>query len=413
MISKLSQNKQLRQVVILYMSSLLSVLLGVGTSVINTSNLTPEYYGDVRYVNNIIAFIASLLLLGYFVSGSRLLALSKSEQENRRIKGAMVVILAITAVVMMIAMVGCYVVHYNYLNVAVAPLFLCAIPICAAPLLQNYANTVFQGDNSIGKLAAGRLLPTALYLLIAYFLYKQIEVTSQWVLLLQNGIIVVVFVGLIISTRPSLSNLKASFRELNRENKSYGFDVYVGSVAGVSMNYLAGITLGLYCENNVAVGLFTLAATLVTPLAMLPTVIGTTYFKRFANQAYMGRKVIAITLLISLLSLLLFSLLITPIVTWLYDTRYAGVSEIALYLAIGTTLHGLGDLFNRFLGSHGQGKQLRNGAFLCGAVMLVGNIVLVYCWGISGAVVTRILASGSYCAAMVYYYIKHTRNVKE
>ena len=408
MMSKLLHNKQLRQVVILYISSLLSVLLGVGTSVINTSYLTPETYGDVRYVNNIISFVASLLLLGYFVSGSRLLALSKSPEQSRGTKGAMVVILGITTIVMMASMVMCYFLHRSALNEAVAPLFLCAIPICMAPLLQNYANTVFQGDNSITKLAIGRVLPTALYLLIAWLLFSQVEATSQWVLLLQNGFIVLVFVALIISTRPSFKHLKDSFDLLNNENKSYGFDVYVGSVAGVSMNYLAGITLGIYCENNVAVGLFTLATTLVTPLSMLPTVIGTTYFKRFANQHAMGGKVITTTLFISLASLLLFVLLIPHLVSWLYDKSYAQVASIAQFLAIGTTLHGLGDLFNRFLGSHGLGKQLRNGAFLCGGVMLVGNILLVYWWGINGAIVTRILASAGYCGAMLYYYIKHT-----
>lgn len=85
--------KQTKQVVILYASTLSGVLLGVVASIINTRFLSPADYGDVRYVQNIINFIASLLLFGYFLSGSRLLAISSGESESRRIRGCMIVIL--------------------------------------------------------------------------------------------------------------------------------------------------------------------------------------------------------------------------------------------------------------------------------------------------------------------------------
>ena len=410
---KIFHNDKVCQATILYVSSLLSVLFGVGTSVLNTSYLTPEYYGDVRYINNIISFIGSLLLLGFFTSGCRLLALSKNEQNSQRIKGAMIVILLITIFVMSLAMIMCYYIHLRFLNNQVASLFLIAVPICSAPLLQNYANTVFQGDNSIIKLSLGRILPSFIYLFLAYFIYKNFQASSQLMLLLQNGCIVVVYVILIILTFPSFRNLKNSFNELFRENKIYGFYVYIGSVVGVSLNYLAGITLGIFGENNVNVGVFTLAATLVTPLAMLPTVVGTTYYKKFANQNFIEKKVLIMTLVISFTSFFLFTIFITPLVSVLYNESYIDVAYIAICLAIGTTLHGIGDLFNRFLGSHGLGKQLRNGAFICGSVMLCGYIILVYYWGITGAIITKIGASAAYCFSMVYYYKRYRSSVKD
>ena len=63
-------SKQNKQVVILYASTLLGTLLGVLSSVINTRFLDPIDYGDVRYVQNIINLIASLLLFGYSRSGT-------------------------------------------------------------------------------------------------------------------------------------------------------------------------------------------------------------------------------------------------------------------------------------------------------------------------------------------------------
>ena len=68
-----------KQVFLLYGSSVVGLLVGVLNSVLNTRVLSPELYGDVRYVQNIISFVSSILLVGYFTSGSRLLAISKSD----------------------------------------------------------------------------------------------------------------------------------------------------------------------------------------------------------------------------------------------------------------------------------------------------------------------------------------------
>ena len=83
----LQLSKHNKQVVILYASSVIGMLIGVLNSVINTRYLTPDLYGDVRYVQNIISFVSSLLLFGFFTSGSRLLALSKDEQHSRQSRG--------------------------------------------------------------------------------------------------------------------------------------------------------------------------------------------------------------------------------------------------------------------------------------------------------------------------------------
>ena len=114
-------NKHIKQSVVLFAASALSVVLGVVTSVFNTSMLSPSEYGDVRYVNNILNFVASLLLFGYFVSGSRMLALSKDENRSRQIRGVMVVILLVASLVLAISMVVCYYIHREWLNPNVRP----------------------------------------------------------------------------------------------------------------------------------------------------------------------------------------------------------------------------------------------------------------------------------------------------
>ena len=55
----MTASKHKRQIVVLYVSTLLGVLLGVLSSIVNTNALDPIDYGDVRYIQNIINFIAS------------------------------------------------------------------------------------------------------------------------------------------------------------------------------------------------------------------------------------------------------------------------------------------------------------------------------------------------------------------
>ena len=404
-------NKNSKQAIVLYVSTLLGVLIGMLVSILNTRNLAPDEYGDVRYVNNIIQMLSGILLFGYFVTGSRLLAIAKNKDEASQIKGGLVAILGMTVAFMMVCMVVCGLIHHYILHKDYAWLFYTAIPVCGSALLLNYMNTSAQGDNSIYSIAAARLLPSAIYLLVAFFVYRRFGATNWLMLVLQNGIAVIVLSTIIWYNKPSFKNLRQTFKALQTDNKTYGLQVYYGSLANVSVPYIAGITLGLFASDNANVGFYSLALTVTGPLALLPGIIGTTYFKRFAHEDRISRKILATTLFLSLVSLVGFVLLIYPVVGFLYDDRYSAVALYACVLSIGFTLHGLGDVFNRFLGAHGQGKPLRNGAFISGAVALLGYTTGVYYFGIWGAIVTKIAASLAYFSSMLVFYISYIKRV--
>lgn len=404
-------SKQKKQVIILTGSTILGTLLGILNSVLNTRSLEPELFGDVRYVQNIIAFVSSLLLVGFFVSGSRLLALSKDEQYSRRIRGAMCVILALTMVIVMITMAGMAI--YTGIaqsNDTMCHLYLIAIPLCGTVLMLNYINTTAQGDNHIGRIALARLLPSLSYLVIAFLIYKKFGATPELMLILFNGLSTIVLCIVIFSTKPSFLDIRHSFSLLNQENKKYGFNVYLGSLADNSTRYIAGITLGTFGVSNASVGFYTLAQAMAMPLAMLPAIIGTTYYKQFASLNRISNKVLIGTIGMTVLSCLIFLLLIKYVVMFLYNENYYCVATYASWLAVASCIHGLGDMFNRFLGAHGLGHQLRNSSFACGGVLLFGSIVLVYFYGIGGAIITAVASSLVYTYMLFHYYIKYVKN---
>lgn len=393
-----------RKVALLYGSTLAGTIFGVLCSIVNTRFLDPSNYGDVRYVQNIIQFIASLLLLGYFLSGSRLLALSDNEKTSREIRGGMVLLLVATSIVLMLALIICSAIHST--NPKISRLFIISLPVCFNTILGNYIGNTAQGDNHIGRLSVSRLVPYALYFPIAYLVYKYTGATSEKMILLQWGIYTIVSLVIVISTRPSFRNIRKSLYLLNEENKRYGIQLYYGSLVMIGTTYLAGISLGMFNEDNTNVGFYTLALTVTTPLAMLPGIIGTTYFKEFAKMDRIPKKVMKTTIIVTVLSCMAFIIIIKPVVIFLYSKQYGQVGVYAVWLSIGWCIHGIGDMINRYLGSHGLGKEIRNSSFACGFLKLFGFTVLVYFWNINGAIITNIVASTVYCLILFYYYIR-------
>ena len=401
-------NNTYKKVLLLYGSTIIGLLFSMICSVVNTRALDPVNYGNVRYIQNIIAFVSSLLLVGYFTSGSRLLALSQNEKESRIIRGAMCIILVLTSIILMVIMAFVGIINLINKEFQISNLVFISIPFCFNVLLLNYINTTAQGDSHIGRIAMARLFPSILYLLLAVPLFYFYNASSVLMLTLYNGSAVIVLSIIIISTRPNLKQIKHALKILHEENKQYGFNIYIGSVIGVSTGYIAGVMLGVLGEDNANVAFYTLALTLATPLQMLPSIIGTTYFKRFAIEKSIDKKLIKGSILLTIFSCVIFIVMINSIVSFLYPKEYAIVADYSIILSIGMCAHGLGDLFNRFLGAHGQGKQIRNAAIACGLTLLIGSTIGIYLYGINAAICTRIISSIVYFTILVFYYFKYT-----
>ncbi|MBO7467469.1 MAG: oligosaccharide flippase family protein [Bacteroidaceae bacterium] len=407
-------SKGLKQVAMLFAATFLGAVLNFIASKINTDVLNTAEYGNVRFVMNIIQLLSWIVLFGWFMSGSRLLALSNDRKRSARIRGALIVFLSVAVLLLMLLTFAVGMCYKGRPELQL--LFFCSLPVCLYPLLTNYMNTTAQGDNHIVRLSLARVLPVLCFIIVALLLYPRLAVIdSKTVLYLHWGICSLVLIGIIISTRPSFGNLKPIFADLRKENKEYGIQLYWGSLAMVATNYLSGVTLGLFNSDNVNVGFFTLALSLAQPISYLPGIVGTTFFKQFVHEDRIPSKVFLLTIAMTILSCFVFILLIGPVVS-LYDSSYAAVGPFAKWLAIGFSVHGIGDMINRFLGSHGQGRDIRNSSFACGAVKIIGSVLFVWLWNVQGAILTVLLSSSVYAISLYSrycFYLKRTTFVSD
>lgn len=402
---EISRNKKAKQVVSLYNSMVWGIVIGIGVSVINTRLLGPQQYGNLKFLQTLFTFVASFPTLGLFVSGSRLLAQKKNETIKHELIGTLLVLAAIISLLLAIGLFA-----FSFFEERIFHNQLGQIIRIFSPLLFVYPfrlclENIMQGDNWIYKLSAFRLCPQILYFVTAilfnYFVPLKL-VSAIAIQFLALGVSILI---MIILSKPKFENLKKNIMIIWQENTTYGFQVYVGIVTGVVSAHLGGLSIAYFIDNT-NVGFFSLALTITMPLTMIPGAVGTTFFKDFANRNSMPQKATAVAVTLSICALFVFFLSIKKIILLLYSNQYSAVLPLCYLLSIGCIFHGFGDYINRFLGAHGKGKQLRNGAIAVAVSNLVGYMALVYAFGVKGAAVTRLISGLVYFGMMYLFYKK-------
>ncbi len=404
-----ARNKRVKQVGSLYTSMVCSIFLGIGVSVVNTRILGPQIYGDLKFLQTLFSFAAPFLTLGFFVAGSRLLAKKENQDISRQLTGNL---LALAGALSLVFCLGLFV--FSFFQDQIFDNRLGQVIRVFSPLLFVYPfrmclEAIMQGDNRIYELSVFRIGPKALYLAGAILFNLAVPLTLSSALAIQFLVLAAIIGVMIVKLNPVFSDFKKYYAIVREENRTYGFQVYIGAIVGVTSAHLAGLAVGFFTRDNTNVGYFSLAIVMTTPLTLIPSVVGTAFFKDFANQKFIPYKTARLTLGLSFLALVGFVLVIKPAVLLLYSSDYVAVIPYAYIIAIGSIAHGFGTFFNRFLGAHGRGKALRNGAIAVGIANVIGSTALVYRMGTFGAVLTRLIAGFVFVAAMLYYYWQYTR----
>jgi O-antigen/teichoic acid export membrane protein len=136
-------------------------------------------------------------------------------------------------------------------------------------------------------------------------------------------------------------------------------------------------------------------------------------FKDFANRDSINKNEIIATITLSITALIAFLLLIKTIFLLLFSEKFLPAVSMTYIVAIGSICHGFGDFINRFLGAHGKGRQLRNGAIVVGVINLAGFFIFIRMFGVTGAAITRFISDIFYLLMMYYYYKEFVHAIKK
>lgn len=404
-----ANSKSGRQIFSLLGSNVLVIVLGVVVSIINTRLLGPESYGDYKFIQSILAFILILLTGGAFNTAGRIVALNEYESRKKELLGGIFTVSGATCILFLIVVcIASYVqesIYDNSLGYTIRIL----LPVIIFFPFKDILERLLEGDNRIYDLAAYRLSQKILYIiptfLIGYFSTLTLELS-----LLIHLLAVAIFLPYVyIRMKPRYTNLKESFKVIKEENIKHGFPIYIGSLVSNGSQHLSAFTLGYYLD-NVSVGFFALANTIATPLMMIPQTIGTTSFKKFANAKNIPTKTVIATIGVSALALICFNLVVEYIILFVYSEEYLPVLPYIRLVSLSYVIQGFCFFINRFLSSHGRGKELRNASFVRGGINIFGFVVLVKYFGIDGACLTLIFSNVVYLTYLYFQYKRYVKN---
>jgi len=408
LLQRYQNNLKIKQVAGLLSVNILSIPLSVITSIIITRFLGPSDYGSFKFILNLFSLATVIFTFGFFQAGNRALVLNSDLQKARELYGAELVITGLLFLFLAVSFFGYAFFDKNINEKGLRLVLLLSIPFSWVFLISKYFEVLFQADNRIRLLAKARLFPHLIYFVIILIIYYVLFNYSGNRLILILGSYffgnVIVALYVLMKINPSFRNFKDRVQEIIHYNKTYGFNVYIGSLFAVGFSQLTGILISYFASDNSGVGYYSLAVTIAAPLAFIPNVIATTHYKDFSTIDRVSKKLLNITLAISFAALLCAILLVGPFVKIFYGSEFVPVIKLTYIVSFGILLNGLGDFFNRFLGSHGEGKALRNSAFLVGLSVLILNMILIPSYGELGAAFTTFFSGLIYFVCMYIYY---------
>lgn len=408
-LTKLYNNyPRLKQVISLFAVNILIIPLSIISNIFITRFLGPEAFGDFKFLFYVFSLGMVIFTFGLFQAGNRALVLNSDPEKNREYYGTMLIILAGLFIILALALLIYALVDNNISEKGLRTILICIIPFSWIFLLMNYFETLFQADNKISLLAKSRLYPKIIFFVVVLILflafnnYNGNRLTIIWILFLATHIIG--FLYILYKVYPSFKNFKIRIGEIWFFNRTYGFNVYVGTLFNVALSSLSGLLISYFGINNSGVGFYALALTITEPLNFIPNVIATTHYKDFSSKTSIARRLTLITIGSSGAALVLCWILVGPFIRIFYGTEFNPVISLTFIVSFGVILNGFGDYYNRFLGSHGQGKALRNSAIIVGLVILVCNFTLIPHFGETGAAYTRVLSGIIYLLTMLWFY---------
>jgi len=414
-INLIRTNQKIKQIFTLFSVNIIGIPLGIVTNILITRYLGAKSFGDYAFIINLFNLFVIIFTFGFFQAGNRALVLNNDKNKAKEYYGAEIVIFLLLFTFMVITLYTYTLLDANIEKKGLQYYLFILIPFSWIYLFVNYFEVLFQADNKIKLLAISRFFPKIgffLSALLIFFVLKKHNINKLLIVFFFNLFTqAIVFIYVIYKISFSFKNLKLRIREVIKYNKEFGFNVYLGTIVSTGVLSLTGLLIGYFGVDNKGVGFYSLAITLTTPLLLIPNVIATTHYKDFSTQKKVDKKVVKLTLILSGGSLILLWLMIPFFISFFYGPEFKPVIFLCFIISIGSLFHGFADFFNRFIGSHGDGKALRNTDFILGFILIILNLTLVRFWGYKGAAITRCSSGIIYFLFMIYYYKKLIKKI--
>ncbi len=392
------------QSILLYGSYIAAMALSFVGSMYTTRYLNPDEYGNFKFIWTLWSLLDVLISFGFFHSAGQALLHTKDLEDSRKIIGAdLIVASGMGIVICLISILIAQPIDYLF-HVKISKILIIIAPLLIFFPIKDALVLIFQCTNKIRLLTVLNIIPPSFFLLYLIILPQFSKPDLINITYGQQVGLIFISIIMVLVLKPSLKNLKEGLRTIKPFQKTYGKPVFVAVLCSVATQYANRLGI-VYWIDSASIGYYSLAAQLVDPLRLIPSSIATSSFRDFSTQKKISKKVLWASIFSIIGMLLVVFILFGKPLKLFYPQSYAvNIARIGYILSFSTITLGLGELFNRFLGAHGRGKDLQNSAILVGLINISGFLFFTRFWGLWGMIGSVILGNLAFFLLMWHFY---------
>lgn len=375
----------------------------VGAAVL-ADHLRPKSFGTYGFCVSLLTLAALPFEFGLFTPAARRIA-GAIGNTRREVIG--------TAVLLFVPVAVFYSTVIFALSYALQPVFSVdagATVRIIAPITFGYAFAspfaiIAQGADRVGLAATCRALGQLVFVgVVAICAWQGFLSTRVAILINTCGLLVVTVTG-IAFLKPIFRNAGAHIRAIALATREWGVHIYVGRLLSMGTYNMDVLMVTAFTTTRQA-GFYVLAASIASASGLPMTGLGNASFRRMASTRVIPQKWLVLAWACGAASVVGVIFLAPPVIATFLPASYAPVARLAIPLTMAQAVSSVTGIYNTYLSSGGNGRELRT----CGIVLTSGNLIanfaLIPPFGATGAAWASFLALLPNYAAHAHFYRK-------
>jgi O-antigen/teichoic acid export membrane protein len=410
MIKFFTQNKiNFKQVLMLFGSNVLLILIGFGIKNIQTNELGEINYGEYTFFITFISFIALFFRFGFFISIQNLLAQNYNVEKSKNYLGAGFVITLIIGICLSLVLwIFSYFIN-DIFNTSIGNTLRMFAPLTIIFPFQFLFNSYSVGTNKINVNVWYSLLPKTLFLLALIICFSYNKINLQSVVLLNLSATAIIILYYFFKLKPSFVDFRKYLGIIWKKNKKFGFQYYKGAISNQTTYKLDGLLLSAF-HSTTLLGYYSLALLVTSPMLFLSKSLSKSMYKKFADYKVIPKEIFIFNTVWLIGCMVFFYFFSEFLVRILFGENFIIVAEYTFYLTFVLFFHGLSGPYS-FLTAKSKGKEMKKIAYLEAVFNIVGNLILIPIYGIKGAILASLFAKMANYFYSRYFYKKYLNTV--
>lgn len=395
----------LKRTVYLYSAQILNLLLGWGIAKFNVTYLSVPEFGQFNFFITAVNSIYIFFTFGIFESSSRLIALTETEAEYRKLLAASLSLSFLSYFLFTIVLFMTRNALEGIFNIQISNLIKIFFPLAGVYLFYDLWQRNLRGAEKIYQLSWLVTSPRLIYIigLIMLVLVHQFNLYSTLLVSLLSILIIVLY--FFFSSKPDFNGLSLSLRKIGHEIRTFGIHMYWVEIISVLLYQVDKLLIAFFLDVE-QLAYYSLAFAITLPLSLFSTSLSTSLYRKFSKVEKIEKKVLYLNLFWVLFSVSVFIILRKWIVLKLFSEKYLESLQVFVILVIAFGLGGLGKIFTYFLTAKGAGRVIRNISIIDLVVYLILSLILIRFYGIYGVAVSRLLMFLLDLVLLLFYYRK-------